>query len=35
MKIMFATAVLCSSGSVLEAAEHDDHMALRVTATTA
>ena len=35
MKIMFVSAVLCSSGSVLEAAELADHMALRVTATTA
>ena len=35
MKIMFASAVLCSSGSVLEAAEHADHMALLVEAANA
>ena len=35
MKIMFAWAVLCSSGTVPEPAEHADHMALLVEAATA
>jgi len=35
VKVMFATAVLCSSGTVPELAEHADHMVLLVIAATA